>query len=162
MKTTGRVWRFGDDVDTDVITPGRYNLTLDADDLREALFAEVRPDLAQECEPGDVIVAGTNFGCGSSRESAVWAPKHHGLGVLAESFARIFERNAVNVGLPHLAGDTSPLADGDTVTVDWAEAVVVDETTGDVLAFETPDPFVQQIIRAGGIKDYLQERGGLG
>lgn len=161
MRTTGRVWRFGDDVDTDVITPGRMNLTDDPEELGEVLFAEVRPEVAAEAEPGDVIVAGENFGCGSSRESAAWAPKVLGMGVIAASIARIYYRNAVNVGLPVLRGDPSGLSDGDRVTVDWSTGEVVDETTGETLIFDPPDGLAGEIVQAGGVAGYLEQEGSL-
>lgn len=161
MRTTGRVWRFGDDVDTDVITPGRMNLTDDPEDLRDVLFAETRPELTEQAEPGDVIVAGENFGCGSSRESAAWAPKVRGLGVIAASIARIYYRNAVNVGLPVLRGDPTGLADGHVVTVDWSTGEVRDETIGETLTLDPPEGLAGEIVRAGGVAGYLDREGSL-
>jgi 3-isopropylmalate/(R)-2-methylmalate dehydratase small subunit len=141
-----RVWRFGDNIDTDIITPGRFNLTTDVDELAKIAFCEARPDF--EPTEGDVIVAGENFGCGSSRESAAVAIKAAGISaVIAKSFARIFYRNAINIGLQLYIGDMQA-EDGDEISIEE-------------LAVEKPPQFLQEIIDAGGIKDYIKEQGRL-
>jgi len=142
-----RVWKFKDNVDTDTITPGRYNLTVDSEELAGIAFCEARPDFKPS--EGDVIVAGKNFGCGSSRESAALAIKASGISaVIAESFARIFFRNAINIGLRvHTLDDTSIYSDGDDVE---PESLDVAPLPG----------FLQRIVNAGGIVGYLRETGG--
>ena len=142
-----RVWRFGDNVDTDAITPGRFNLTTDLEELGRVAFCETRPDF--EPSGGDVIVAGRNFGCGSSRESAALAIKAAGIrAVLAESFARIFFRNAVNVGLQvYTLEDASGFSDGDSINLEEIDV-------------SAPQGFLQEIIDTGGIVNYLRRNGG--
>jgi len=142
-----RVWRFGDNVDTDVITPGRFNLTTDLEELGGIAFCEVRPDF--EPREGDVIIAGRNFGCGSSRESAALAIKAAGIrAVIAESFARIFFRNAVNVGLQvYTLEDASEFSDGNSVNLEEIEV-------------SPPQEFLQRIIDVGGIVNYIRRNGG--
>ena len=153
-----RVWRFGDHVSTDVITPGRMNVTTDEATLARACFAEVRPELRDEARPGDVIVAGANFGCGSSRESAPRAIKALGLTVVAASYGSIFYRNAVNVGLPvFIAPDAhARLADGDAVEIGSgalrgpAGEITLQGATG----------LLAEVVAAGGIVPYVRARGG--
>lgn len=154
-----RVWRFGDDVNTDVITPGRFNVTTDDAELAGIPFCEVRPEFADEVQEGDVVVAGRNFGCGSSRESAPRALQAAGVAaVVATGFARIFYRNSVNIGLPVL---TSPdahdlLDDGDEVTLDLEEGRLAGPDGEATL--EAPDGIPARIARAGGVFDYLDGR----
>ncbi|AEC51250.1 3-isopropylmalate dehydratase small subunit [Pyrococcus sp. NA2] len=160
MITTGRVWKFGDNVSTDEITPGRYNLTKDPEELAKIAFIEVRPEFAKSVRPGDVIVGGRNFGIGSSRESAALALKASGIsGIIAESFGRIFYRNAVNLGIPLLVGDTKPLRDGDVITVNWETGEV--RRGNEVFHFRPLDGFLLEIVREGGILEYIRRRGDL-
>lgn len=157
MRSRGRVWRFGDDISTDAITPGRYNLTKDPSELARIAFIEARPEFAREIKPGDVVVGGRNFGIGSSRESAPLSLKAAGVsGIIAKSFGRIFFRNAVNLGLPLLVGDTDALRDGDVIDVDWETGEV---TKGDEMLYFRPlDGFLLQIVREGGIIEYVRRR----
>jgi len=160
MRSRGRVWKFGDEVSTDAITPGRYNLTKDPAELARIAFIEARPEFALEVNPGDVVVGGRNFGIGSSRESAPLSLKAAGVsGVIAKSFGRIFFRNAINLGLPLLIGDTGPLRDGEVIEVDWETGEV--RTQEGVLYFRPLDGFLLQIVREGGIIEYVRRRGDL-
>ena len=141
-----RVWLLGADIDTDQIIAGRYSpyMTSEAS-LAQYAFCEHRPDFAPNVRPGDVIVAGKNFGCGSSREYAPRALKKCGIAaIIAPSFARIFFRNALNLGLPLFEVDlTGQLADGDQVRLDLAESQL--ETANGILALPSPPDFVRQI-----------------
>lgn len=151
-----RIWRFGRDVNTDQIVPGRYApyMTSEAE-LKKYPFIEARPDFPETVQPGDVIVAGPNFGCGSSREYAPQALVAVGLGaVIAPSFARIFYRNALNLGLPTFELDVD-LADGEDVELDL-EAFVVRRPGGDIALPEPPE-FVRDVWQAGGMLAYFRE-----
>jgi len=157
MEPSGRAHVLPDDVDTDQIIPGEYLNTVDESELGEYVLEGYDETFAGRVETGDVIVAGENFGLGSSREAAPVAIRNAGVSaVVAESFARIFYRNAINVGLPivEVAGITDAVTDGDTVRVDVATGVVENVTTGD--RFETtplPDDLLD-ILEAGGLVAY--------
>lgn len=158
-----RIWKFGDNVNTDAITPGRYNLTVDLDKLAKCTFIEIRPDFCAGVKKGDVVVAGRNFGCGSSRETAPLALKASGIcAIVARSFARIFYRNAVNLGLPVFVSQDIPEAaqDGDTGEIDLVNYTL---TIGDkVFTLPRPPPFVIDIVKSGGVINYLKNGGTLG
>ncbi|WP_457754707.1 3-isopropylmalate dehydratase small subunit [Thermococcus sp.] len=155
-----RVWKFWDNVSTDEITPGRYNLTEDPQELAKIAFIEVRPEFSQNVKPGDVIVGGRNFGIGSSRESAALALKASGIsGIIAKSFGRIFYRNCINLGIPLLIGDTDWLNDGDEVDVDWKRGIV--RKGDEVRKFKPLDSFLFEIVESGGIIEYVRRRGDL-
>ena len=158
-----RIWKFGDNVNTDEITPGRYNVTTDRNRLAKCAFVEVRPDFSIAVGNGDVIVAGRNFGCGSSRETAPLALKACGIAaIIAFSFARIFYRNAVNLGLPVFVSQDIPEAaqDGDTGEIDLVNYTL---TIGDkVFTLPRPPPFVIDIVQSGGVINYLKNGGTLG
>jgi len=153
----GRIWKFGDDIDTDVIIPARYLNVSAASELAKNCFADIRPDFAGEVSVGDILVAGKNFGCGSSREHAPLAIKAAGIKVIiAESFARIFYRNAFNIGLPLLesAEACEALSDGDHASVGLASGEI--EGKGQVFT-ATPIPdFMAKLIEAGGLVDYVR------
>ncbi len=156
-----RVWKFGDDVDTDQIVPGRYApyMTSEAEFFRYA-FIEHRPEFAQNVRPGDIIVAGDNFGCGSSREYAPLALKKLGIAaIIANSFARIFFRNAINLGIPLFEdrAAVSALADGEEVELDVANGLL--RTASGQIQLRKPPAFVQEILAAGTIVDYLRRYG---
>ncbi len=155
-----RVWKFGSDVDTDQIVPGRYApyMTSEAE-LGKYPFIEARPEFAKEVRPGDLIVAGKNFGCGSSREYAPKALKVVGVGaIIAQSFARIFFRNALNLGIPLFeAAWTDEIQDGETVTLDMARAQL--ETGHGLYALVPPPDFVREIWREGSIVEYYRKYG---
>lgn len=150
-------WTFGDDVDTDVITPTKY---INSRDHYVAHTLEpIEPDFADEVEPGDVVVAGTNFGSGSSRETAAIASLDHEVeAIVAESFARIFYRNAINIGLPvYICPEAvAGIGDGDEVTIDHDDAVIRNRTTGEEIAAESHPKFIQNILDVGGLKNYNQ------
>lgn len=153
-------WVFGDNVSTDTITPGRYNVTTDPDKLAQAAFCEHRPAFREGVEPGDVVVGGQNFGCGSSRESAPRALAANDVGaVVAEGFARIFYRNAVNVGLPvYIApGVSQVVEDGDAVTLDRDAGQLY--APGGAVELEGASGLMAEITDAGGILAYVREQG---
>lgn len=155
----GRAWKFGDDVSTDAIIPGRYLVLNEPGELAKHCFENERPEFSDEVEPGDVVVAGENFGCGSSREHAPLALKGCGVAaVVAESFARIFYRNAVDTGLPVLECETG-VRDGDEVRVDLEKALVEDLTTGETCEGGPLPDFVLDIVESGGLLEYMKERG---
>ncbi|MBV9100612.1 MAG: 3-isopropylmalate dehydratase [Candidatus Dormibacteraeota bacterium] len=155
-----RVFKLGDGVSTDAIIPGRYNVTTDRDTLRRGCLVEARPDFGQNVQPGDVIVAGRNFGCGSSREHAPLAIKENGVAaVVAASFARIFYRNAVNIGLPVIRCDALHdfVEDGDDAEVDVARARVT--VRGREFQGEAPSGVALRIIEAGSLIGMIREGG---
>ncbi len=155
-----RAWVFGDHVTTDTITPGRYNVTTDPAKLAQAAFCEHRPAFQAEVAPGDVVVGGENFGCGSSRESAPRALLACQAGaVVAESFARIFYRNAVNVGLPvYIApGVSGVVEDGDEVTLETEAGQLL--APGGVVELEGASGLLAEIVEAGGIIEYVRSQG---
>lgn len=156
-----RAWRFGDFVNTDQIIPGRYNVITDPGELDRACFIEHRPEFASEVRPGDVIVAGEDFGCGSSREHAVIAILATGMSVVpATSFARIFYRNAVNRGLAVLeCPEAAAVEDGAEVELDPARGRVLDRT-GDRELLTRPLPeLAQRIARHGGVVELVRAHG---
>jgi 3-isopropylmalate/(R)-2-methylmalate dehydratase small subunit len=160
----GRIWRLDDNVNTDVIIPGRYNVTTDRAQLARHCLCEVRPDFAEQVQEGDVIVAGHNFGCGSSREHAPAAILGSNVKVvIARSFARIFYRNAVNIGLPIMICDEAAQGceDGQQIDVNLESGVIQNRTTGQTFQAEPLDPFVARIVAAGGIINYIRQNGTL-
>lgn len=156
-----KAWKFGDDINTDVITPGRYTVTTDKKRLGEIAFIEYRPEFAKEVQKGDVIVAGNNFGCGSSREHSPVAIKASGISaVIAKSFARIFFRNAINIGLPlFVCEDTDKIDDGDTIEIDFKTGDIRDKTKGIVLKVKPLPAFMQKIVDSGGLVEFLRSDG---
>jgi 3-isopropylmalate/(R)-2-methylmalate dehydratase small subunit len=160
----GRIWMLGDNVNTDVIIPGRYNVTTDRAQLARYCLCEVLPEFSQQVQSGDVVMAGHNFGCGSSREHAPAALLACGIqAVIARSFARIFYRNAVNIGLPVLVCEEAVLAgtDGQQIEVDLASGIIRNATTGQTFQAEPLNPFVARIVAAGGIIEYIRQEGTL-
>lgn len=157
-----RVWMFGSDVNTDQIVPGRYApyMLPNEADLAKYPFVEAMPDFAPNVRPGDIIVAGPNFGCGSSREYAPLALKLVGVGaIVAPLFARIFLRNALNLGIPCFTDDlTQRLGHGDEVALNVEEGTVT-TASGDVIQLPAPPDFMREIWRAGGIIPYYKEHG---
>jgi 3-isopropylmalate/(R)-2-methylmalate dehydratase small subunit len=162
MKFKGRAWKFEDHVDTDMIIPARFLNVSDKDKLAGNCFADARPDFVRKVRPGDIIVAGINFGCGSSREHAPLAIKAAGISVvIAKSFARIFYRNAFNIGLPIVESNEAPdvLDEGDRVLVDLVSGELMDLGSGrHFLAKPIPD-FMRDMIEAGGLVKYIRKRG---
>ena len=154
MNTKGFVFKYPDNVDTDVIIPARYLNTADAKELAKHCREDIDTEFVNKVQKGDIMVAGWNFGCGSSREHAPLVIKTCGTGcVIAKSFARIFYRNAINIGLPILecpeAADA--IAAGDTVEVDFDTGVITDITTGATFQAAPFPPFIQNIIKKGGL-----------
>ncbi len=151
----GRVWVFGDDIDTDALAPGRY-MHRPIEELAAHSLEDIRPDFA-EAAPGDVIVAGRNFGMGSSREQAALALKLRGLaGVVAKSYAGIFHRNAINLGLPVFVADASAVADGAEASLDPDAAEL--RHSGGVVKLEPVPEFLLEMIRDGGLVPHLEKR----
>ena len=162
MNAHGIVHRYGDHVDTDVIIPARYLATQNPKELAAHCMEDIDKDFAKKCRPGDLIVAGWNFGCGSSREHAPIAIKASGVScVIAKSFARIFYRNAINIGLPILECEAAAEAinAGDEVAVDFDTGVITDVTTGKTFQAQPFPAFIQDIIRAGGLMNSLRQKG---
>ena len=154
MKIKGKVWKFGENIDTDVIIPARYLNTSDPEELAKHCMEDADPDFSKKIKSGDIIVAGKNFGCGSSREHAPIALKAAGIGcVIASSFARIFYRNSFNMGLPIFECDETvgALREGDEVEVDADTGEIRDLTTGDVFSAQPIPPFMQELISDGGL-----------
>ncbi len=156
-----RAWVFGDDLDTDQIVPGRYApFMVGQDKFHTYTFCDARPGFAKEVRSGDILVGGENFGCGSSREYAVAALVKLGIGgIVAKSFARIFFRNCINLGIPVLesAEALELVGDGDEVTLDWGEGIL--RTPRGVAALRPIAPFARQILDAGGVVRYLAVHG---
>jgi len=160
----GRTWMLGDNVNTDVIIPGRYNVTTDRAQLARYCLCEIMPEFSQQVQAGDVVMAGHNFGCGSSREHAPAALQACGVQVvIARSFARIFYRNAVNIGLPVLVCEEAVLASagGQQVEVDLATGIITNVATTQTFQAEPLNPFVARIVAAGGIIEYIRQEGTL-
>lgn len=160
MKAEGRVFRYGDNVDTDVIIPARYLNSSDKDDLRKHCMEDIDPEFVKNVQQGDIIVAGKNFGCGSSREHAPIAIKASGVScVIASTFARIFFRNSINIGLPIL--ECPEAADeikaGDVLSIDFSTGEISDKTTGKTYKAEPFPPFMQRLIESGGLIGYIKE-----
>ncbi len=162
MKFTGTAHRYGRDVDTDVIIPARYLNTSDPDELALHCMEDLDASFVANVEPGDILVAEENFGCGSSREHAPIAIKHAGISVvIAKSFARIFYRNAINTGLPIMESPEAVdgITAGDRVTVDADAGVITNESTGAVFAAQPFPPFVKDIIERGGLVERTRAKG---
>ena len=156
-----KIYVYGDNVDTDVIIPARYLNAPDEKSLASHCMEDIDADFAATVEPGDIIVGGANFGCGSSREHAPLAIKTTGISVvIAKSFARIFYRNSINIGLPIMecpeAADA--IQAGDTVSVNFDTGVITDETTGKSFQAEPFPPFIQKIIADGGLMKSLTKK----
>jgi 3-isopropylmalate/(R)-2-methylmalate dehydratase small subunit len=151
-----KVWKFGDDVDTDAIIPGRFLTINDPYELSRHAFEGVRPEFSREVREEDVVVAGRNFGCGSSREHAPLALLGAGVRiVIARSFARIFYRNAINTGLlPLVCGEADEIEDGSEIEVDTISGIVL--SGGREFTVDPVPPFLQEIVHAGGLVEYAK------
>jgi 3-isopropylmalate dehydratase small subunit len=161
MELRGKVWKFGDHIDTDVIIPARYLNVSDVETLAKYCFADARPGFKDMARPGDVIVAGRNFGCGSSREHAPLAIKGAGIAcVIAETFARIFYRNSFNIGLPLIESPeaSAHLKEGDTVELDVKTGEIKSLCDGAVYKTRPIPPFMQELINSGGLVNYIKKK----
>jgi 3-isopropylmalate dehydratase small subunit len=155
----GKAWKFGENLNTDEIIPARYNLTIEEKELAKNVFCEIKPDFAKNVQPGDVVVAGNNFGCGSSREHAPVAIKGSGAAcVIAGSYARIFFRNSINIGLPILECPeaAAEIEEGDEVVVDLGSGRIEDRTRATIYQARPLPDFVLKIAAAGGIVNFLK------
>lgn len=164
MMLQGRVFVFGNDVDTDAIIPARYLTTADPEELKKHCMEDADPTFPAKVRTGDIIVAGKNFGCGSSREHAPIAIKAAGVScVIAESFARIFFRNSFNMGLPifESAEAARAISEGDTVAVDPDTGTIRNITRGTVFQARPIPPFMQELIADGGLIAHIRKRGGI-
>jgi len=160
MNVKGNAWKFGDDVNTDLIVPGKYLELVDPSEMAKHAMEGVDPEFPEKVAEGDVVVGGTNFGCGSSREHAAIALKYVGVGaVVAESFARIFYRNAINLGLPALEcpGIAGAVSEGDELEIDLTGGKVVNVTTGKELEFMPLPEFMVEVLTEGGLVPYLKK-----
>ena len=156
-----KVWKFGKDINTDIITPGRYTVTTNKQKLGQIAFIEYRPEFSKEVKPGDIIVAGKNFGCGSSREHSPVALKAAGISaIIAKSFARIFFRNSINIGLPlFISEDTDEIEDGDEVEINFDAGEIHDKTKNFILKVKPLPVFMQKIVEKGGLVEFLKSGG---
>lgn len=156
----GNVWRFGDNIDTDLIIAARYLSSSDPDELAKHIFEDANPDFISKARKGDIIVAGGNFGCGSSREHAPVAIGAFGIAaVIAESFARIFYRNAFNTGLfIYECADAGRIGEGDLIEIDEESGIIVNRTKKDEeYRFKTIPPFIRELLDAGGLMEYAKK-----
>ena len=156
-----KIYKYGDNVDTDVIIPARYLNSFDAKELASHAMVDIDPDFAKTIENGDIIVAGKNFGCGSSREHAPIAIKAAGVScVIAETFARIFYRNSINIGLPIIECKEAAEAinAGDDVAIDFDSGIITDKTTGQTFQGQAFPEFMQKIIKAEGLVNYINNK----
>lgn len=160
MKACGHVFKYGDNVDTDVIIPARYLNATEGAELAKHCMEDIDREFVRKVEKGDIIVASKNFGCGSSREHAPLAIRCAGVScVIAETFARIFYRNAINIGLPILECEAAAdaLSAGDEVSIDFGTGVITDLTTGERFQAQPFPAFIQNIITKGGLLASLKE-----
>ena len=156
----GTAWKFGNDIDTDIILPGRYLIYTDEERLSKHCMEGLDDKFSEKCKKGDFIVGGTNFGCGSSREHAPIAIKGAGISaVIAESFARIFYRNATNVGVPLLEapGITDLIENEEEIEVDMENGTIT-SSSGEVMTFKKLPPFMLEILEKGGLIEYLKNK----
>ena len=157
----GTAFKFGDDVNTDVILPGKYLNLQDPQQLAQHCMESEDPEFVHKAKPGDIMVAGKNFGCGSSREHAPISIKALGIScVIASTFARIFFRSAINIGLPFVECDEAArsINQGDEVSVDFDTGLITDHTTGQQWQADPFPPFLQKLIAAGGLVEYSKDK----
>jgi 3-isopropylmalate/(R)-2-methylmalate dehydratase small subunit len=161
MNVEGKVWKFGDNIDTDVIIPARFLNVSDKDELAKNCFIDLRPDFNKGVQKGDIIVGGSNFGCGSSREHAPVAIKESGISaIIAKSFARIFYRNSFNIGLPILecAEAVNLINEDDKVFIDLKSGKIIDKNTEKSFSAKPIPDFMRRIIQAGGLVEYIKHK----
>ena len=161
MKALGHVFKYGDNVDTDVIIPVRYLNSFDPQELASHAMVDIDPEFAGKVQPGDIIVARKNFGCGSSREHAPLCLKTAGVScVIADTFARIFYRNAINIGLPIIECPEAAegIDAGDQVEIDFDSGRIYNRTKGTEFQGQAFPPFMQELISAGGLVNYINSK----
>ena len=161
MRLEGKVWRYGDNVDTDVIIPARYLNSFDPSELAAHCMVDIDEGFSKNVKSGDIMVGGKNFGCGSSREHAPIAIKAAGIPIIvAANFARIFYRNGINIGLPllEIGDDVEKIKADDTLRIDTVAGTVENISTGDVFHAQPLPGFVQDIAKAGGLINYIKEK----
>ncbi|MRR15411.1 MAG: 3-isopropylmalate dehydratase small subunit [Deltaproteobacteria bacterium] len=161
MIFTGKVWKFGDNIDTDAIIPARYLNTSDPAELAKHCMEDADPDFMKKMKPGDIILGGENFGCGSSREHAPIAIKAAGIScVVAKSFARIFYRNAFNMGLPIFESKelADAIAEGQTITIDSTAGIITVAGSNQKFAISPIPPFMEQLIADGGLMKHIARK----
>lgn len=161
MQAKGTVFKYGDNVDTDVIIPARYLAIADKKELAEHCMEDIDKEFVKKVKPGDIMVANKNFGCGSSREHAPMVIKESGIScVIAETFARIFYRNAINIGLPIIecVEAAREIEAGDVVEVDFDKGIIYDRTKGTQYQGQAFPEFMQKIIKAEGLINYINEK----
>jgi len=152
-------WRFGDNINTDLITPGRFNITTDPRELAKVCFIEYRPEFSKQVKAGDFVIAGENFGCGSSRETAPVSLKYSEIcAVIAKSYARIFFRNAINLGLLCVIADTDGIDQSDQLELDVASQTLRNRTKGQDIRIQIPSMMLR-LYNEGGIIPYLKKHG---
>ena len=154
----GKVWKFGDNIDTDLIIAARYLNTSEPSELAKHVMEDADPEFVSKMQKGDIIVAGENFGCGSSREHAPIALKAAGISaIVAPTFARIFYRNAFNMGLPIFElKEVDEINEGDTIRIDMDSGEIINETTGKSYKFNPIPEFMQELVNAGGLIEYAK------
>lgn len=157
----GRAFKFGDDINTDYICASKHrSKTVDMEGLSKYLMEDIRPGFGYNVQKGDFIVAGDNFGCGSSREYAARIIKAAGIkAVIAKSFARIFYRNAINIGLPVIVVDTIGISDGDILEVDFVLGKIKNDTNGAIMKYQKLPKIMGDILESGGLSKYLKNKG---
>ena len=155
----GKVWKFGKNIDTDIIIAARYLNTSDPKELAKHIMEDADPKFTQKMQPGDIIVAGENFGCGSSREHAPIALKAAGISaVIAPTFARIFYRNSFNMGLPIFElKEVDEINEGDIIKIDMDNGEIINKTTGKTYKFTPIPEFMQELVDAGGLIEYAKK-----
>ncbi len=160
-KLEGRAWVFGDNIDTDLIVPSKYLTERDPAVMARGTFENTRPEFAKQVKPGDIIIAGNNFGCGSSREEAPFVLQTLGICfIAAKSFARIFFRNGINLGIPlvELQVPKGAIKDGDRIEVDFDTGMIKNLRSNKILQFQKLPPFLQDILDVGGALNWLKKR----
>ncbi len=162
MILKGKVWKFGDNISTDHIIPGRfYHLRSNLEELKKHVFEDISPGFCKKVKKGDIIVGGKNFGLGSSREHAPLIIKMAGIdAIIATSFARIFYRNAINVGLAAIICNTDGINEGDSLEIRVDDGMLVNKTTGDEKSFSPLSSIMRTILNEGGLDHYITRYGG--
>jgi 3-isopropylmalate/(R)-2-methylmalate dehydratase small subunit len=161
MLLKGKVWKFGDDIDTDAIIPARYLNTSDPNELAKHVMEDADKEFPTKVKAGDIIIAGKNFGCGSSREHAPIAIKAAGIqAIVAKSFARIFYRNSFNIGLPIFESEAASenIKEGDIIEIEADKGIIANLSTGEQYTAKPIPPFMQELIDAGGLIEWTKKK----